>query len=193
MLREKTKSRSVEDYFSTRETRFFRLLCRTEKWKELYSQAESVASIIISLMTVAFIYFAYRNIEFNRFIEMVMQIMQILIGATTGMLGFIISGLAIFTGTITDKLVKSIDSDEKIDALVGILFSFYFIGAVIGVAILFYMISYIFLWIELPFALCPFVIISLIVSYLFVFSVLYSVSLLGTCIRMFFISCKYSN
>lgn len=193
MAKEKLKIRKVEDYFSTKETRFFTLLLKTEKWKELYSQAESMASIVISMGFIVFVYFVYHNIEFNKFINMIMQIMQILIGAATGMLGFIISGLAIFTGTITDKLVKAIDSDEKIDGLVGILFSFYFIGAIIGFSILVYIVSYVLLWIDLPFALCPFFIISIVVSYLFTFSILYSVSLLGTCIRMFFISCKYSR
>lgn len=135
----------------------------------------------------------YRNTSFNIFNEMLINIIGILIGSAVGLLGFIISGLAIFTGTITSKLIKNVDNDEKFASLMGILFSFYFIGAFIGISVILYIIIYFFLWSELIFELRLFMVMSLIVSYFFIFSILYSVSLLGTCLRLFLVSYKYSD
>lgn len=185
------QSNSIEDYFSTKKTKFWTLLKSTGKWKELFNQTESIFAIILSIVFVCILYIIYHNTSFTVFNEMLLDIMRLLISASAGMLGFIISGLAIFTGTITNKLVKNINSDEKIDGLIGILFSFYFIGAIIGSAIIVYLIFFLLLWSELNFSFCAFLMGAIVVSYLFVFSVLYSVTLLGTCIRIFLVSYKY--
>lgn len=188
-----TKVRRVEDYFSREESGFLRLNKSSKKWKELYNQPESRWSIFLSFIMSGILLIVYRNTSFNIFNEMLINIIGILIGSAVGLLGFIISGLAIFTGTITSKLIKNVDNDEKFASLMGILFSFYFIGAFIGISVILYIIIYFFLWSELIFELRLFMVMSLIVSYFFIFSILYSVSLLGTCLRLFLVSYKYSD
>lgn len=188
-----TKVRRVEDYFSRKESGFLRLNKSSKKWKELYNQPESKWTIFLSFIMSGVLLIVYQNTSFNIFNEMLINILGILIGSAVGLLGFIISGLAIFTGTITSKLIKNVDDDEKFASIMGILFSFYFIGAFIGISIILYIIVYFFLWSELIFDLRLFVAMSLIVSYFFIFSILYSVSLLGTCLRLFLVSYKYSD
>jgi len=187
------KVNKVEDYFSTKETSFFHLLKNTKKWKELYNQKESILAMILALLFTVFLVGICMVTPFEKFNELLLQVLYLIISAATGMLGFIISGLAIFTGTITNRLVKNIDADDKITALVGILFSFYFIGAFIGISIFIYFLGYILLLSELTFYFECFLMLTVIIAYLFSFSILYSVSLLGTCIRLFFVSYKYSS
>lgn len=184
---------SIENYFSSKKTKFWSLLVETEKWKELYDQVESKISVVLSLMITGIMVLVYHKSDFNNFYELMSNLLQILIESSVGMLGFIISGLAIFTGTITTRLVKNINSDQKIDSLIGILFSFYFIGAVVGLGIIIYLVTYIFLFSNYEFRLYKLILLSMVCSFLYMFSILYSISLLGTCLRLFLVSFKYSE
>jgi len=190
---EKIKNNHIEDYFSTKNTKFLSLLFNTKKWKELYNQTESKISFLFTLVIMGMLYIVYQNSEFDTFMELIQNLLQIAIESSIGMLGFIISGLAIFTGTITNRLVKNINNDEKADALIGILFSFYFIGAVIGLSIVIYIVTYIIIFSNFIFRIPWFLISAFIVSYFFLYNIFYSISLLGTCLRLFFVSYKYSD
>lgn len=188
---ENRRPNKVEDYFSTEKTKFFALLKSTEKWKELYNQAESKMALLFSVVFVAIFYVVYGYSDFNEYMKMLETITMFAIESSVGMLGFIISGFAIFTGTMTHKLIKNIDSEQKIDAIIGILFSFYFIGMIIGVSILVYLVVYIFMFSDYIFTVIKLVIVALPCTYLYIYAIFYSVSLLGTCIRIFFVSYKY--
>ena len=190
---EEKKTNKAKDYFSTQKTDFFSLLLSTKKWKELYNQRESKIAVFFALCITCFLHIAYKNTEFSDFMELLNNLLQIAIETSVGMLGFIISGLAIFTGTITSKLVRNIDSDNKINSIIGILYSFYFIGAIIGINIVVYISLYVFAMSDIVFNEGLFVLISGFSLYLYLFSIFYSISLLGTCIRLFFVSYKYSE
>ncbi|MEI3112517.1 MAG: hypothetical protein V8T13_00850 [[Ruminococcus] lactaris] len=187
------RKNSIENYFSSKKTTFWGLLKSTKKWKEIYNQTESIISLIITVIVMIVLCIVYKKSTFEDFMEMLKILDMFLIESSVGMLGFIISGLAIFTGTITNKLVKNVDTDQKIDSLIGILFSFYFIGMVIGISIFFYVTVYIFLTSNYLFTLKRMVGVGSICSYLYAYMIFYSISLLGTCIRLFFVSYKYSR
>ena len=193
VMRMEKKPNKVEDYFSTKKTTFWALLKTTKKWKEIYNQKESRLSLVVSIVIVIVLCVVYSHSDFSDFMELINTLVMFGVESSVGMLGFIISGLAIFTGTITNKLVKSIDSEDKIDSLIGILFSFYFIGAIVALNIVVYLIVYIFLASEFVLTTCRLIVVSLICAYLYIYTILYSVSLLGTCIRLFFVSYKYSE
>lgn len=192
MEEQKHKYKSVEDYFSLKKTTFWSLLKSTKKWKELYNQKESKLAFVFSLIITTALCIVYNHCEFETYISLLEDITMFAIESSIGMLGFIISGLAIFTGTITNKLVKNINSDRKIDSLIGILFSFYFIGMIIALSVVWYLIVYIFLASDFIFEISKLIAIGLLCTYLYMYAVFYSVSLLGTCIRLFFVSYKYS-
>lgn len=184
---------NIEDYFSTKATKFLYLLKTTSKWKELYNQAESKLAILLSVVVPIVLFWVYKNSEFNEFIGLIQNIIQTLIETSIGMLGFIISGLAIFTGTITNKLVKNVDSEGKANSIIGILFSFYLVGVEIGLGIIFYFLMQFILTTNLSFSIIGFCIFAVMTSYLFLFSIFYSISLLGTCLRIFLVSYRYSK
>ena len=192
-MKKMEKQNKVEDYFSTKRTTFFALLRSTKKWKEIYNQTESKISFILSIVIVAALCVVYHHSNFDKYMDLLDTITMFALESSVGMLGFIISGLAIFTGTITNRLVKNINSDEKIDALIGVLFSFYFIGMIIGINVIIYIVVYIFLVSDFVFTLYRLIIVGGICLYLYIFAIFYSVSLLGTCIRLFFVSYKYSK
>ncbi len=187
------KQNNIEDYFSTKKTSFFALLRSTEKWEEIYNQAESKMAGVFSVIVLIVLCVAYYHSNFLEYMDLLKTITMFAIESSVGMLGFIISGLAIFTGTITNKLVENISSDNKADALIGVLFSFYFIGMIIAISVVVYLVVYIFLASDFVFSVFLLIIVSFICLYFYFFAIFYSVSLLGTCIRIFLVSYKYSK
>ena len=179
--------------FDYKEVQFHRLLKSTGKWKELFTQKESVVSAIVSIGIVLSLTHLFETISIESFNDLLLNLLSIAITTIIGLLGFIISGIAIFTGTITNKLVSNIESDEKAQSLIGILFSFYFIGAVIGVTIIGYFFMYIFAYSTISISSERIYIIGFLLSYLYIFSIFYSISLIGTCLKLFFVSYKYSD
>ncbi|MBC2581389.1 hypothetical protein [Clostridium sp. DJ247] len=107
------------------------------------------------------------------------------------MLGFIISGLAIASGTINNKIAHRMNIKGKFDSILAILFSFYYIGRVIGLVIICYFLAYIVVSIDLPIISWLYFIVAFILAYGFLFSVFYSVSLLKTCLNLFVLNYKY--
>ena len=187
------ENKQIGDYFSSKSTEFWSLLKTTQKWKELYNQRESKIAFITDAFILIILCFAFGKTEFDSYMELLKNLMQIAINTSVGMLGFIISGLAIFTGTITTRLIKKIDSERKINSLIGILFSFFFIGAVIGIGIVIYIVTFILLNTDLMFTMLRLIVLGSICLYFYLYSIFYSISLLGTCLRLFFISYMYSK
>lgn len=188
----KAKNKNMKD-FNYKEVQFHRLLKSTQKWKEIFTQKESLISAIVSIGIVLTLAYLFKEIDMNKFNVLLIDILNIAISTIIGLLGFIISGIAIFTGTITNKLVNNIDSDSKAESLIGILFSFYFIGAVIGVTVVGYIFMYLFTYSSIKASVILIIIIGYILSYLYIFSIFYSISLIGTCLKLFFVSYRYSD
>ena len=109
------------------------------------------------------------------------------------LLGFIVSGLAIIAGTVSNKVANQMDIEGKFDALISILFSYYFVGFVIGILIIIFFGVYFIFSLGLNFNIYLFLLLSIILTYGFFFVVLYSVSLLGTSLNIFVISYSYSK
>lgn len=193
MIKEVRNKKNVDDFYGIKNSSFFYLLRTTRKWKELFNQKEAIISLIFSIVSLLVLRFVYNTEGINTFVIVIQNLLIGILSGFISLLGFIISGLAIFTGTITDKIVKKINNDKKIEHLIGILYSFYFIGAIIGITICLFVISYIMTYTKLEInnvILCS---IVLILSYLFCFSILYSIALLGTCLRIFLLNYKYSD
>ena len=110
-----------------------------------------------------------------------------------GLLGFLVSGLAIISGTISNKVTFEIDAEGKFNSLISILFSYYFVGAVIAGLVVIFIGTYFIISIEAPLYKFIYIILDLILSYGFFFVIFSSVSLLGTSINIFRISYLYSK
>lgn len=179
--------------FDYEAVKFHNLIRSTGKWKELFTQKESAISLVVSIGIVVALIYLFKTIAIDDFNELLNNILNIGITTIIGMLGFIISGIAIFTGTITNKLVNSIDADNKAVSLVGILFSFYFIGAIIGINVVGFIFMYLFSYSEINVTIWIIVVVGFLLSYLYIFSIFYSISLIGTCLKLFFVSYRYSD
>jgi len=190
-MEESHTQKTIEYYY--KKNSYIKLLQSTKKYKEIYNSIEALIATVLSLLTVVSFYYIYNNSDIGAFNEMIKGILISVPIGLIGTLGFIVSGLAIISGTIGSKLVDQLINDKKIEALIGILFSFYFIGSIIGIAIVAYMFMYVFSFSGLIVTLERLVVITLFLSYLFWFVISYLIGLLGTCLRMFLVNYKFSK
>lgn len=99
---------------------------------------------------------------------------------------------------IKPNTIENLNRRNRIHNLVGILFSFYFIGAFVLLTILLFIVAYLRLPIDLllqrllnenmyNFIINKGIVVYLLITlYSFFFSISYTVALLGTCINFFF-------
>ena len=186
-----TKNNKIENYFNTSKTTYYSLLKSSEKWKELFIEKESIVSFVLSFFSISLLYYFCGTNFGEEFNELMRGVSIEISMALIGLLGFTISGLAIFTGTITNKLVKNIDDDKKGNSIINILYSFYFIGGIDACEIFIFIVIHALSYSSKPFCAIATYIIFFVTIYLFLFIILYSVSLLGTCINLFLVSYKY--
>lgn len=188
---ENNQEKLIEYYFSTKHTKFFHLLRITEKWKETYKSNAGKISLLISILLVFVWRYLFNSVDIEIFNQIIRDITTNIFGALIGMLGFIISGLAILTGTVNDKLIDIIDKKRMSVHIISILYSFYFIGAFIGVSILMFVGMYLMSFPDIIATNVRVAVISFALSYMFCFSIFYSIALLGTCLRIFIVSYKF--
>ncbi|MGH4051263.1 MAG: hypothetical protein ACREVX_07905 [Clostridium sp.] len=174
---------------------FLFLLKQSKKIKEVISikDYEVWISLVVSLGSSFLIKNLYNIIpvsEFNNLIRVLTSNIAVML---VTLLGFSIGGLAIISGTLGSKLVQKIEKEDKMINLIGILFSFYFIGFIIGITIIIFLLLYICSYFPYAINIKGLFALVLIATYLFSFSIFYSVSLLGTCIRMFKINYDFSR
>ena len=187
------KRKDIDYFLDNKKSGFFPLLKSTEKWKEFFVDKVSGIAFFVSIGMIFLFDYLYTTIDLESFNSLIQNLTNIIISALVGELGFIISGMAIFTGTITNKLVRNIDEDGKAESLIGILYSFYFVGAVIGIAIVLFIVMYGFSYSDIPVSRTAIIVSGGGLSYLFTWIIFYSVSLLGTCLKLFLVSYKYQD
>ncbi|GBF34173.1 hypothetical protein DCCM_3285 [Desulfocucumis palustris] len=66
------------------------------------------------------------------------------------MLGFLVGGLAIISGTISNKILKNINAEEKSDHLINVVYAFYFNGALVGFTLVLFLSFYLSLYTNWP-------------------------------------------
>jgi MFS family permease len=156
--------------------------------KEKY---EVKLSFICSIIFIISIVSLNQCNEISNLTEVLKNLLLYIGAGLISMLGFIISGLAIASGTISNKMAYQIDKKGRFDSILSILFSFYYIGRIIGILIASYFISYVFISVSLPLYNILYYVGGVILAYGFFFVIFYSVSLLETCINLFTLSYKY--
>lgn len=176
---------------------FFDFLRDTKKYRELVKDHSSILSFILSMFftVVLYNYILFDKDYLNKTID------SLLLSFSAGLfslLGVYIAGLAIFMSIIRPNTIENLNRRNRIHNLVGILFSFYFIGAFVLLTITLFIIAYFRLPIDsvlqrfLNENMYYFIVTKGVVVYLwitlysFFFSISYTVALLGTCINFFF-------
>ncbi|MBU8682825.1 hypothetical protein [Bacillus haynesii] len=157
---------------------------------------ESYFSLICSIVLSSLLLIIAIQSNSNEIIKLMDVTRNILLNSTfglLGMLGFIVSGLAIITGTIGNKITQKMIEEDKYNSLLSILYSFVYIGRFIGILIVVLITVYFFVSIPLSFNIYLFVGLSFVLSYCLFFSVFFAVSLLVTCINIFQLNFIYSE
>lgn len=204
--KETEETDKIQYYFN--QNRFKHLLRETKKYRDLYASKEAIISLLLSLITVFLILSVAHGIsslstlniildnEFAkgnliRVIDLIKGLLNINLAGLFGLLGFIIGGLSILSGTISVKVIDSINDEGKIKHLIRIMFSFYYTGALIGVTIVFSLFSYISTYTQFQMNIYVLVIWSLILSYISYFTIITCVMLMGTSLRFFLLNHWY--
>ncbi|MCB4844101.1 hypothetical protein LHW04_03365 [Bacillus tropicus] len=196
-------ARSIEYFY--KKNRFINLLKDTQKHKDLWKSKEALYCFILALVItfiLVLILFGISSLNYSvvitekgvsNFLESIRPVILTILGGFFSLLGFTISGLALLTGTIGAKVITKISEEEKIEHLMSVIFNFYFCGVIIGATTIISILTYIITFIQLPLNLYLFCVWAFIYTYLVIFSITYSVMLLGTCIRLFLLQYFYMN
>lgn len=183
-------SEKTSTYFLTHD-RFRDYFCETKMYKEVYQSKESWISIIIGGMVTYFTIFIVLPVinPTNNFLNL----LTIIVGGAFGLLGFLIGGMALIVGSISDRMINIIDEGKAFDQLLAIIFRFYYDGAIIGLLIFVSIFDYLLLILPIPFYPWLLGTITFINTYLFCYSTILSVMLLGTPIRLLLLRHKFSG
>lgn len=172
---------------------FKSMLIDTKKYKELYKTSEGQLAILCAVIFTIIVWLLNQDISDLEMTDVLKSIFSISISGMMGLLGFLVTGLAMMASIITKNAVKNIDAQGKSKSLAGILFSFYFEGAMVGFNIIVMFFFYILLTFSENISVAGLVFSTLIISYTFSFAVLYAVALLGACINFFFVNVYYDE
>lgn len=161
-----------------------------------YKEFEVYFSFICSLiLTIVIFLFVETNIDsnMNYIVTTTQNMLLYTIAGLIGMIGFIVSGLAIVSGTTSSKVIGVMIDKRKFNYLLTVLFSFFYIGLIIGILIVLSIILYFIMGINVNFNFPIYIIIVFLMTYGVFFTLFYIVSLLGTCINIFIINYLYSK
>jgi hypothetical protein len=181
----------IEYYYS--KNSFFDFLKNTDTHKDLYWSKEAFFCLILSCF-VTYLLFSLISISpTEQTSEQLRNLLGILIGALVGLLGFVIGGLALIVGSIGKKMIDFISSKEQFSELLGIVFRFYYIGSILGAATVIHLVSYIVLLLPTNFNFVLSVIALFLNSYAFLFSLLSSIMLMGSCIKLMLLQYRIND
>lgn len=175
---------NLEDYRKYKS--FYSLIVETKKWKELYKERSSQIAIALTIVFSSLLV----NIFYNNpetFIEKTNDLIKVLVPALIGLLGFYIAGLAILASLVDKKTIDILEKKSQINELASVLVCYYFAGAAVLTTIIIFLLCYLFFIINLP--VCAGIVYILIAlsCFTFLFSLCYTVALLGSCINFLFL------
>lgn len=160
---------------------------KLDKWKDLIdlNATDVRCSIIVALIVTVLFFACYCKNGIEDSIRLYTELVKDICIAYVGLIGFIITGLALLTGAISSRVVNFIYKRQKKEALQRILLSFCLLGIVIAIVI----ISGLIVWImgQLQMETCIIIdaLIVFILGYMVAFSLFYSVKLIGNCLALF--------
>ena len=167
----------------------FKKIYTLKKYKDLFDfkSIECVVSLISTIIFegILLIWNIYQSC--NDIVSAMVSMIDGIGIAFIGFLGFIVTGLAILTGAISSKIVKRLQSRNKMQALDRILLSFYLLGLVSAFIILVSLLLHFVMALPIDANIIVVIIVSAIYSYFTIFSIFYAVKLIGNCLELFMI------
>lgn len=158
-------------------------------WSALEVRAALIGTILIGTICATMIMYNGSR----EFIILAADVAKDIGMAMIGFLGFVVTGLAILTGSISSKVVKFFKEKDVQEELNSILSSFYFLSLLIGTLILIVFCEYFVAKIQIPVSIIVTVFCIIMTIYLFIYIVFYAIGLTGNCISVFGIVTDVEN
>lgn len=184
--------KTADDYYDVENQRLLPLIFSTNKFKDIYCSKEALISFVMSVIFTLFISFVIKTSSENP-TDRILDLLGIQIGTLLGLLGFLIGGAALLTGSISIDMMKVIDKHQKFHQLLALLVPFYLLGVMVGISFFISVFIYLVVLTNLPFNFFMIFIFSLFNFYFLFYSLISSIMLLGTCIRIFILRYKIEN
>ncbi|TVV27241.1 hypothetical protein FO438_04635 [Weissella cibaria] len=160
--------------------RFLKLFFCLGTAKDLYWSKEALISLVLSILSTVIILMNYQSSLKSDALSLI----GLVISGFFAMLGFLIGGLALTIGTLSDDLIRKVDLNGAAKPLMNLIFRFY----LIGVVLLFNTINFFFIFLVLifKFNINKYVWIAWLLgsNYFLFFGLIASVMLMGTNIRI---------
>lgn len=162
-------------------------IIKYKKYKDLCNikSIEVIVAFFSSIIFTFLLYIIISNSNYEDINNLIRSLTKDIAIALIGLLGFIVTGLAILTSAISNKLMNILREKQKIQVIERILLSFYLLGFIIGITILIQIIMYVISFISIDIIKPIFYIIVFIITYLVVFILFYSIALIGNCVQIF--------
>lgn len=179
----------VSDY--QKRNRFFDFLIGTKVYSDLYSSKEAFISFILSALACGMLFHLQHASGHDW--SWPKDLIGILLVGEFGLLGFLISGLALLVGSIGFSMIRFFDQRGGFNQLLAIIFRFYFVGAIIGLTIVLLICDYVLLSAVstrldlMQYALTAFS------TYLVSFGLISSIMLMGSCIRLMILKYQFQD
>lgn len=178
---------------------FTAYLYATKKYTELLTTKTAGLSMIIGIFIAVIINLSLDYDKDGRFVQSMQGLIVNLISGFLGLLGFIVGGLALVSGTIETNIINKILKRGKISSLMGLLYSFCFHGGLVLLSII--LLTFTFFISTLPYAVIDsflvnrwaLLVLSAMISYFCAFAMLYSMTVLITCLRLFLLRYQSSG
>ncbi len=171
---------------------YCQLFKETKKWNEFNPKKKQIyIPLVFSVLISIFIYSL--QLDDNQINELLKNFSLYMFSSFIGILGFLIGGMAIITGTLNTKIIEIVEKNDFVEEIKGILFSFYFIGAFVLMNIISYIILYFLAFSSYPISNFYIISITGIFTFFTLFVLFYCFSLISTCISMVTIIHKLSK
>ena len=181
-------NKNVSFYIS--HDRYTDYLINTKVYRDLYRSKETLISVLFTVVIILFVINIIFGNDQEETTERLLNFVGILIGSVVGLLGFVIGGLALIVGSIGKKLIKTVDDANAFDSLINIIFRFYFVGSILGLTVIIQVVTYLILLTSYNFNFLLTIIVVFLNGYFFTFSLLASIMLMGSCIRLMILQYK---
>lgn len=174
--------------------RFLKSLCGSGRYKEIYYSREALYSFIITFVLIIFLTILYSTNK-QIFIDSLPPLILAFIGGFIALIAFSLSALALTISAIgKTNLIKTLklnsdnffdeNSEKLLEKLITTLYRFYFSAGFNLISILILVFSYFYLIIPMEICVIFNALLGFIVIYTIVFSLLFTLTLFSTCIKL---------
>ncbi|EPQ9625024.1 hypothetical protein ACUYVC_000056 [Staphylococcus pseudintermedius] len=172
---------------------FFITLFNSKRYKELYFSKEALISFLISIVLTIFITILYCANK-TSLLNNLQPLLLAILGGFIAMIAFSLSALALIISSISKENIINViqlkgekleeNSEELIDKIIAVLYRFYFSAGFNVLSVILITFMYFYLIIPIEFCILVNCILGFFSIYILVFSLLFTLTLFSSCIKL---------